>query len=140
MRRPPPRTTTSVAPTYLSIAIGSAIGGLARYGCGVAAAAWLGGALPWGTILVNIVGSFIIGLFATLTGPDGRFLVGTLARQFVLVGFCGGYTTFSSFNLETLQLLRHGQPFAAAANVGLSLVLCLLGVWLGHAVAAWVNR
>lgn len=123
--------------TYLWIGLGSAAGGLARFGVGTV----LGSpAFPWATILINATGSLVIGFFATATGPDGRLLVGTLARQTVMVGFCGGYTTFSAFSLESFALLRHGRIVAAAANVGLSLVLCLAGVWFGHAVAARLNR
>lgn len=126
--------------TYLGIAIGSALGGLARYGCGVLAVAWLGPAFPWGTIFINILGSFVIGWFATLTGPDGRLLVSSVIRQFVMVGICGGYTTFSSFSLETVTLLQRGNPSGAIANVGLSLMLCLAAVWVGHKVAESANE
>lgn len=125
---------------YLVIGLGSALGGVARYGCGVLAAALWPVAFPWMTILVNILGSFIIGLFAALTGPDGRLLVGTLWRQFVMVGVCGGYTTFSAFSLETLALLRAGRALAAGANMLLSLALCLIAVWLGHRLAQRLNQ
>ncbi|HXZ02996.1 MAG TPA: fluoride efflux transporter CrcB [Stellaceae bacterium] len=126
--------------TYLVIAIGSALGGLARYGCGVLAAALGGTVFPWGTLLVNLIGSFVIGGFATLTAPDGRLYVSPLGRQFVMVGLCGGYTTFSAFSLETLELLQHGRPLAASSDVALSLVLGLLAVWLGHRLARKVNE
>jgi CrcB protein len=99
-----------------------------------------GETFPWGTIIVNIVGSFIIGFFATLSGPDGRLLVGTTTRQFVMIGLCGGYTTFSSFSLQTLNLVRDGEWFAAGANIALSVVLCLFAVWLGHIAAATLNQ
>lgn len=125
---------------YLTIGLGSAIGGVARYECGVAVGRWLGAGFPWGTIFVNIVGSLFIGFFAALTGPEGRLLVGTQMRQAVMVGLCGGYTTFSSFSLENAQLLRQGEPFTAVANIGASLVLCLIAVWLGHSAAAKINR
>lgn len=125
---------------YLWIGIGSSIGGLGRFSAGALAAAWLGPGFPWGTVFVNVVGSFVIGLFATLTGPDGRLLVGSTARQTVMVGLCGGFTTFSSFSLDTLELLRHARPDAALANISLSLVLCLVSVWLGHAAAETLNR
>lgn len=125
--------------TYLVIAIGSALGGLARYGCGLLAVALWGAAFPWGTLIINIVGSFVIGGFATLTGPDGRVYVAPLGRQFVMVGLCGGYTTFSAFSLETLGLLQR-RPLAGASYIALSLVLCLLGVWLGHALARKANE
>ena len=86
-----------------------ALGGIARYWCSGFAAERFGETFPWGTIIVNIVGSFIIGFFATLTGPDGRLLVPSTTRQFVMVGLCGGFTTFSSFGLETLNLARDGE-------------------------------
>lgn len=130
----------NAALTYLGIAIGSALGGLARYGCGQAAIALLGPAFPWGTIFINMLGSFVIGWFATLTGPDGRLLVGSLARQFVMVGICGGYTTFSAFSLETVTLLQRGAPVAALGNVGLSLALSLIFVWVGHRLAEAANK
>jgi len=124
-------------PAWLAVALGSALGGVARHACGVAAAAWLGDGFPVGTILVNVVGSFVIGFFATLTGSEGRLLVRPAGRVFVMVGFCGG---FSSFSLQTFLLLRGGAWVAAAGNVALSMALCLLAVWLGHAGAATVNR
>jgi CrcB protein len=93
-----------------------------------------------GTLLVNVTGSFIIGFFATLTGPDGRLLVRTETRQFVMVGICGGYTTFSSFSLQTLNLIHDGEMKLATANIALSFVLCLLAVWLGYAAAASLNQ
>jgi CrcB protein len=126
--------------TYLVIAIGSALGGLARYGCSLLAAALWGALFPWGTIIINLVGSFVIGGFATLTGPDGRVYVSPLGRQFVMVGLCGGYTTFSAFSLETLDLLQRGRPLAAGANVALSLLFGLSAVWLGHVIAQRANR
>jgi fluoride exporter len=95
--------------------------------------------LSWGTIIVNILGSFIIGFFATLTGPDGRIFADTLTRQFVMIGFCGGYTTFSSFSLQTLALLQDGEWLLASANIALSAIACLLAVWAGYALAASIN-
>src|ERR1700691_3643864 len=94
---------------YVAVAIGSALGGVLRYGCTLLAASWLGEALPWGTILINILGSFVIGFFATFTGPGGRFVVSFDARAFVMVGICGGFTTFSAFSLQTLDLMRGNQ-------------------------------
>ena len=124
---------------YLWIAIGSAIGGVARYWCSGVAARLIGETFPWGTLIVNVVGSFIIGFFATLTGPDGRVFVGTTARQFVMVGLCGGYTTFSSFSLQTLTLMSDGEWLQASFNIASSVVLCLLAVWLGHIAAFSLN-
>jgi CrcB protein len=125
--------------TYLWIAIGSAIGGVARYSCSGLAAHTIGETFPWGTLIVNVVGSFVIGFFATMTGPDGRYLVGTNARQFVMVGFCGGFTTFSSFSLQTLNLINDGEWFRAGANITGSVVLCLVAVWAGHMLAVSLN-
>lgn len=125
--------------TYLWIALGSALGGVARYACSSAIANWFGQGFPWGTLVINIVGSFVIGFFATLTGPDGRLLVPSDARQFVMVGICGGYTTFSSFSLQTLALAQEGEMLRAGLNVGGSVLLCLLAVWLGYAAAAALN-
>lgn len=120
--------------------LGSALGGAGRYWCSGIAARGFGETFPWGTLIVNVVGSFIIGFFNSLTAPDGRFLVGTPARQFVMVGICGGYTTFSSFSLQTLNVVRDGELVDAAANVGGSVLACLIAVWLGHLAAVALNQ
>lgn len=125
--------------TYFWIAVGGALGSVARYGCSSVVAGWFGQGFPWGTLLVNVFGSFVIGLFATATGPDGRFFVPGDMRQFVMVGICGGYTTFSSFSLQTLTLVQDGQVARAGLNVVASVVLCLTSVWLGHVAAAAMN-
>jgi fluoride exporter len=125
---------------YLWVMLGSALGGGARYWCSGFAADRFGDTFPWGTLIVNVVGSFVIGFFATLTGPDGRLLVRTEARQFVMVGLCGGYTTFSSFSLQTLNLIRDSDMGRAGANIALSVLLCLLAVWLGHLAASALNQ
>lgn len=124
---------------YVWIAIGSAIGGVARYWCSGVAARLIGETFPWGTLIVNVVGSFIIGFFATLTAPDGRIFVGSTTRQFVMVGLCGGFTTFSSFSLQTLNLMNDGEWLQVGANIGASVVLCLLAVWIGHVLAMSLN-
>jgi fluoride exporter len=125
--------------TYIWIAVGSALGGTARYWCSGLAARLIGETFPWGTFVVNVVGSFIIGFFATLTGPDGRVYVGSTARQFVMVGFCGGYTTFSSFSLQTLNLMNDGEWLQAGGNIGLSVLCCMIAVWAGHLAAVSLN-
>ena len=122
------------------VALGSAVGGVLRFWCSGAVARAFGETFPWGTLLVNVVGSFLIGLFAVVTGPDGRLLVGSTTRQFVMIGVFGGFTTFSSFSLQTLDLARDGEWAFAAANILLSVVLCLLGVWLGHVAGLAINR
>ena len=125
---------------YLWIAIGGAIGSVGRYWLSGLFARGVGEVFPWGTLFVNVSGSFIIGFFYTLTGPDGRLLVGTSARQFVMVGICGGYTTFSAFSLQTLNLVRAGELLGAGGNIVLSVVLCLIAVWLGHWAATMINN
>ena len=104
-----------------------------------AAAALTGPQFPWGTILINILGSFVIGFFATLTGVDGRYSVAFDARVFVMTGICGGFTTFSAFSLQTLELARDGRWLPAVGNVALSVVLCLTAVALGHFAAMAIN-
>lgn len=125
---------------YLLIMAGGALGSAARYFCSGLAASLLGPTFPWGTIIVNVAGSFLIGFFNTLTGPDGRLLTTAETRQFVMLGLFGGFTTFSSFSLQTLNLMQSGEWGPASANVGLSVALCLFAVWLGHAAAASVNQ
>src|SRR5688500_1768950 len=101
---------------YIWITIGGAIGTLTRFLLSALLARHLGEAFPWGTLLVNVSGSFVIGFFATCCGPDGRFLLGSTARHFVMTGILGGYTTFSSFSLQTLSLAREGEWLRAGAN------------------------
>ncbi len=125
--------------TYLWIALGGALGSVARYAGSNLAATWLGGAFPWGTLIVNVLGSLLIGFFAALTGPGGRLYVSSDVRLFVMVGICGGYTTFSSFSLQTLDLLRDGAVARAGLNVVGSVTLCLLAVWIGYLAAAAFN-
>ncbi len=126
--------------TWLWVMIGSAVGGVARYGLSGLAAQHIGGTFPIGTLIVNITGCFVIGFFAVLTAPDGRVFVNSDARQFVMTGICGGYTTFSSFSLQTLNLARDSEWLLAGANVVLSVVLCLVAVWLGAIAAGALNQ
>ncbi|MGE5721262.1 MAG: fluoride efflux transporter CrcB [Sphingomonadales bacterium] len=125
--------------TYFWIAIGSALGGMSRYACSRAIAVWFGETFPWGTLAVNVSGCLVIGFFAALTGPDGRAVVAPDLRQFVMVGFLGGYTTFSSFSLQTLDLIRNRDFAEAGANVLLSVIVCMIAVWLGWVAAAFLN-
>jgi fluoride exporter len=124
---------------YAVIMLGSALGGGARYWLSGLVANHFGETFPWGTLIVNVTGSFVIGFFATLTGPDGRLLVGSEARQFVMIGICGGYTTFSSFSLQTLELLRHGAPIRALINIAASVLICLAASAFGYALAERLN-
>jgi len=125
--------------TYLWIALGSALGGVARYWCSGVALRLIGETFPWGTLFVNISGSMLIGFVAALAGPDGRWFIPADVRQFIMLGLCGGFTTFSSFSLQTLNLMRDGEWLPAIFNVLGSVLLCLLGVWLGHLLAASMN-
>jgi len=118
---------------YLWIALGSALGGMVRYACQVWGARVIGDTFPWGTLIVNIIGCAIIGFFAT-------FAVRSPYRQFVMVGILGGYTTFSSFSLETLNLARDGQWAKSAGYVVGSVVFCLLGVFLGNLLGIAVTE
>jgi CrcB protein len=125
---------------YFWIGIGSALGGMARYWCSGFVAERFGETFPWGTIAVNVVGSFIIGFIATISGPDGRLMVPSAARQFLMLGMCGGFTTFSSFSLQTLNLVRDGEWPAAFGNIAASVALCLVAVAAGHVAAAALNQ
>ena len=126
--------------TYFWVAVGGAIGSMARLWLSVRVALWIGLAFPWGTILVNITGSLVIGFVATLTGPNGRVVVPVEAQAFVMVGLCGGFTTFSAFSLQTFELARDGRLLYAGANIILSVVLCLTAVALGHWLAGLFGR
>jgi CrcB protein len=109
----------------LMVAIGGAIGSVARYGVGVAAARWLGLAFPWGTLAVNVIGGLAMGAMAARIGPDNenmRLLIGT--------GLLGGFTTFSAFSLETVRLMEHQPGLAALYALG-SLVLSVGACWMG---------
>jgi len=119
--------------------IGGGLGTLARWGLsGFVARNW-GETFPLGTLVINVTGSFVIGFFAGLTGPDGRWFASPAFRQFFMLGVCGGYTTFSSFSLQTLTLAQGNQWLRAGANIVLSVVLCLAAVWLGNALAFHLN-
>jgi len=126
--------------TVLWVALGGALGSVARYALSGIAVRWLGAAFPYGTLFVNVTGSFAIGLLAALVAADGRPQLGADARAFLLVGVLGGFTTFSSFSLETLNLARSGALAPALLNVAGSVVLCLAAVSLGFASAGWLNR
>lgn len=125
---------------YLWIGLGSALGGMARYGCSGLAARYLGATFPWGTLIVNVSGSLVIGFLAALAAADGRLLISPDARAFLMIGVCGGFTTFSAFSIETLNLAHDGDWLRAGANVVLSVLLCLLAVWLGYMGASALSR
>jgi CrcB protein len=120
---------------YFWIALGGALGSVSRFWLSGLVVQRLGEAFPYGTLLVNIAGCLVIGFFAGITGLDGGFSVHPTARQFVTVGLCGGFTTFSAFSLQTMELARAGAWFSAGLNVSLSVLACLLAAWAGHGLA-----
>jgi CrcB protein len=123
----------------LWVALGGALGSAARYACSGWVARLLPETFPWGTLCVNVAGSLIIGFGATVTSPDGRWLASPATRQFLFVGFCGGYTTFSSFSLQNLALLNDGEWTLAGANMVGSVMACMVAVWLGALLGNLVN-
>jgi len=121
--------------SYLVVAIGGALGSVGRFWLSGAIAQKFGETFPAGTLVVNITGCFVIGIFAALTGPEGRIWASPTFRQFFMIGVLGGYTTFSSFSLQTLALARDGEWLFAALNAIGSFLLCLVAVWLGDYLA-----
>lgn len=126
--------------SYVWIAAGAALGGMLRYFLSGVAARLAGETFPWGTLLVNVTGCLLIGFFASLAGPEGRLIVPSNVRLFVMTGFCGGYTTFSTFSYETLRLLQDREWAYAGWNIAASLLLCLAGVWAGYQAAMLLNQ
>ena len=119
--------------------LGSGLGGVLRYGITVLSLRWHGGPCPLDTLVVNVLGSLSIGFFATHTGPDGRWLVSQAGRTFFMAGLCGGFTTFSSFSLQTLELMQRESWLHAGGNIVGSVLLCLIFVWLGHFLALLIR-
>ncbi|HEU5246150.1 MAG TPA: fluoride efflux transporter CrcB [Candidatus Udaeobacter sp.] len=120
---------------YILVMVGGALGTGARFWASGFVAERGGEFFPLGTLVVNVTGSFAIGFLAAFTDPEGPFLVSPRLRQFLMIGVCGGYTTFSSFSLQTLDLVRDGDWFKASLNTLLSVVCCLTAVWLGRILA-----
>lgn len=113
---------------WLAVAGGGALGSVARFATARLVAQWFPVGFPWGTLVANIAGCFLMGLLATMLA--GR--TDSVAwRAFLLTGFLGGYTTFSSFAQETLTLARHGEPTQAAMNIAGTVLATLVAVWLG---------
>lgn len=121
--------------TYILVMVGGAIGTGARFWTSGFVAERAGEFFPVGTLLVNITGSFVIGFFAAFTDPEGAVLVSPRLRQFFMIGVCGGYTTFSSFSLQTLDFVRDGDWLRASLNTALSFACCLAAVWVGRILA-----
>ena len=127
---------------YLWVAIGGALGSVGRFWLNGIISSRFGETFPWGTMLINITGSFIIGVIGALANPEGRMdsQSRAFATQFLMIGICGGYTTFSSFSLQTLNLARDGEWLRVAGNITGSVAFCLLAVWLGHVAATALNQ
>lgn len=119
--------------TYALVALGSAVGGMLRYWVGLQITEAAGAAFPWGTLAINILGSLVIGYASAWAHVH-------TVRFLVMVGLCGGFTTFSSFSLENLNLLRQGEAARAGAYAAVSLAACLGAVWLGFAIARWQQQ
>jgi len=127
---------------YLWVAIGGALGSMARYWANGLISERYGASFPWGTLAINMGGSFIIGVLAEIASPTGRLTPETrvFTTQLMMVGLCGGFTTFSSFSLQTLQLLQDGQWLYAGGNIILSVIICMVAVWLGYLTGALLER
>ena len=111
------------------IAMGGAFGAVLRYGASLSVYSLLGRGFPYGTLFVNVSGSLLVGLFSVIMLE--RFDPGPEWRAAVLVGVLGSFTTFSTFSIETLNLLEQGEMLRAMANIVLSVLLCLAAVWFG---------
>lgn len=116
---------------YVWVALGSAVGGVARYAVSGAVATRIGEIFPWGTLVVNVSGCLVIGICAAIVAPSGALPGDATMRELMIIGLCGGYTTFSSFSLQTLNLARDGEWVRAAGNIAASTGVCLIAVWAG---------
>ena len=138
MKSPSSADRWRTATLYAWVAAGSIVGGLTRYLVGLALDT--GPGFPTATLFINATGSLIIGFYATLTGPDGRVLAPPEHRQFVMTGFCGGYTTFSTFSLETFRLFHGGMKYTALAYIAASVICWLVSAWISHIMVSRYNR
>jgi CrcB protein len=125
--------------TYFIVALGGSIGSVVRYWLGDLGTTLLADSFPWGVLLVNVLGCFIIGFFSEATGPSGMLTVSAELRSFVIIGICGGFTTFSSFSLGTIALLTSGHWLNGLSNIILSVFLCLIGVTIGVELVRFTN-
>lgn len=124
---------------YLWVALGGALGSVARFWISNLGDARWGNNFPWGTLIANVSGSLLIGLLAGCSGPNGGWFASDTARKLLMVGVCGGYTTFSSFSLQTLHLAQQGQWLRAGLNILGSVALCLIAVWVGHLIGTHLS-
>ena len=133
---------SEILKTYLWIGLGSAIGGMTRFWLSGTVATRFGELFPWNTLAVNASGSLVIGFLAAVAGVDGRLNPHwrSFAVQFLMIGICGGFTTFSAFSLQTLKLLQSREYLHAGGNVIASVAFCLVAVWFGFLAGHVVNR
>jgi CrcB protein len=126
---------------YFWVALGGALGSVSRYWLSGLVAARYGETFPWGTLVINVTGSFVIGLIGAVASSEGRMdsQSRAFATQFLMYGVCGGYTTFSSFSLATLKHLQERQWLYAGGNIFLSVALCLIAVWFGWLLGSIFN-
>jgi CrcB protein len=124
---------------YLWVALGGALGSVARFWLSLVIAARYGETFPWNTLVINVTGSFVIGILGALTQPEIGGAHRATIVAFLMYGICGGYTTFSSFSLQTFNLLRNGEWLYAAGNILGSVILCMIAVWLGWLLGVWFN-
>jgi len=124
---------------YFWVALGGSLGTIARYWMSQAVARLVGETFPWGTLLINVLGSFVIGWFGTFTLPNGPRPASEEMRLFVMVGICGGFTTFSAFSLQTFDLLRDGENLRALAYIVASVLFCVTATVFGHYLAVGIT-
>ena len=123
----------------LAVALGGALGGVARVWLAGVVTRRLGERFPWGTLVVNVTGSGLIGVAAALAlGNDGAAMARPSAWALLVVGVLGSYTTVSSFSFQTLVLLQAGEPGRAGANIAASVILCLGAAALAWLLAGWM--
>jgi CrcB protein len=124
---------------YILVALGSAAGGVSRYWIAGVIANRIGPSFPWDTLAINVSGSFLIGFLGALNAPESRLLLPPYVRNLLMIGFCGGYTTFSAFSLQTVNLLQEKEWLYACGNAALSVALCLIAAFGGLLLAAFIN-
>lgn len=118
---------------WFAIAMGGALGATARFAMSHQVYQWFGRDFAWGTLSVNVLGSFIMGLIAVLFVD--KLALSTEWRAFIMVGFLGAFTTFSTFSYETMQYIQVGEINKAFINIAVSVVTCLIAVWIGMLAA-----
>lgn len=131
--------TEAMLKVYFGVMLGGCAGVAARLWLSTVLAVRYGESFPVGTLVVNVLGCFVIGVFAILTGPGGVLTIPPVVQKAVTIGVLGGFTTFSSFSLQTINMLKNDQFFPAMLNVGASVIGCLLATWVGMLAGTWLN-